>query len=231
MVLLDIYSSWDCVGSTSHCGWFSCKYQTMPPGEARVTSWARKKAALQDRQNLLSLWLAVFYLLGIVFIPFVVLPLHKKMQEKKIKIISPTCSQVLFRYLQIPPLPFWLVGVTIWVHWPGLGGLHEGTWLFILLSPLPYSCLSSSRADPSKMHFRWRRNSLLGASNIHQVCFYWLQEHTDDGKADQLLSSQGFGSLQMLLTLLYLKKWGKQDFHMKGRCQLCLTFLFLFLSS
>lgn len=68
-------------------------------------------------------------------------------------------------------------------HWPVL---HEGAGLFIQLLPLPCSFLSSSRADPSKMHFRWRRDSLLGASNLCQVCFYWLQEHTDAGKADRL---------------------------------------------
>lgn len=96
--------------------------------------------------------------------------------------------------------------------WPVVGDLHEAAWLFILLSSLPYSFLSSSRADPSKMHFRWRRDSLLGASNIHQVCFYWLQEHTDDGKADWLLRSAGLGSPQMLVAVLQLQKRRKAAF-------------------
>lgn len=51
MVLLDIYFCWDCVGSSSQC--FSCKYQTLPPGEARGTSWTGKMPALQDWLNFL----------------------------------------------------------------------------------------------------------------------------------------------------------------------------------
>lgn len=151
------------------------------------------------------------------------------MQEKEIKLISPTCLYVLFRHLKMPLLPFVLIGVPAWMHWPVLGDLHEAAWLFILLSSLPYSFLSSSRADPSKMHFRWRRDSLLGASNIHQVCFYWLQEHTDDGKADWLLRSAGLGSPQMLVAVLQLQKKKESSISMwKGDVSSALLFSYCF---
>lgn len=94
-------------------------------------------------------------------------------------------------------------------HWPVL---HEGAGLFIQLLPLPCSFLSSSRADPSKMHFRWRRDSLLGASNLCQVCFYWLQEHTDAGKADRLQHLMSLLSPQMFLILLEVQKRRKAAF-------------------
>lgn len=153
------------------------------------------------------------------------------MQEKEIKIISPTCLYVLFRHLKMPLLPFVLIGVPAWMLdqlWVTSMKLLDSSSCCphsrIHFFPLPGLILRRCILDEEGIAY-WEPPTYIKCVSIDYRNIQMMVRQTD------FSGQQVWDPLKCLLQCYSYKKEGKQHFHVKGRCQLCPAFLLLFSSA